>query len=337
MLRATIGALVTLIVVTPAFAQSEFRGFDRAAIDREAAAVVDAFAQEYFDISVSLRVADELRRRVMAGHYGGAATAADMAKQLTADFFELTRDRHISVVPTRPGTGAAGQARRDVPTTNGFTRTEIVPGNVGVLELAFFLRPAEHRDALEDAMRALQPADALILDMRGNGGGSPDTVALLASYLIDPPGALLFDIIHRDQSRDAYRTSAVTASLVNARRPIYVLTSRRTFSAGEGLAFILQERKRALVVGERTVGAANPGRGYPAGTLFEITVPNGRVVSAIAGRNWEGQGVEPNVATDASEAFRVAHVRAIDDLIAKASTAARRDELKRIRAAVGQR
>lgn len=333
-----IGVILTLIVVATASPQRESPPLDRAAIAREAAAVIDVFAREYFDGPVSHHVAEELRGRVAAGRYAAAAAPSDLARQLTADFVELTRDKHIAVALARPpGSTGGGQERRDVPTTNGFRRTEIVAGNVGVLDLAFFLRPAEHRDALEQAMQTLQPADALILDMRGNGGGSPDTVALLVSYLIDPPGALLFDVIRRDQSKDAYRTSAVTRSLVNARRAVYVLTSRRTFSAGEGLAFILQERERALVVGEPTAGAANPGRGYPAGDLFEITVPNGRVSAASSGRNWEGQGVAPDVQTDAVDAFRVAHLRAIDDLIQEAPTAARRDELMRIRSTLTQR
>ena len=109
--------------------------------------------------------------------------------------------------------------------------------------------------------------------------------------------------------RTVYTTEATPPLTRNARRPIYVLTSPRTFSAGEGLAFILQERKRAVVIGEVTAGAANPGRSYPAGTMFEITVPNGRVVTAITKRNWEGSGVTPDIIVPAADAFRVAHLR----------------------------
>ena len=94
-----------------------------------------------------------------------------------------------------------------------------------------------------------------------------------------------------------------------------MLTSARTFSGGEGLAFLLQELKRAVVIGEVTAGAANPGRPYPAGELFEITVPNGRVVSTIRRANWEGHGVTPDISVPAADAFRVAHLRAIDDLL----------------------
>ena len=67
-----------------------------------------------------------------------------------------------------------------------------------MFDLAFFMRPVEHRDALAAAMQVLQPADALIVDMRANGGGSPDTVALFISYLIEGTGQPLFEIVHRD-------------------------------------------------------------------------------------------------------------------------------------------
>jgi C-terminal processing protease CtpA/Prc len=179
----------------------------------------------------------------------------------------------------------------------------------------------------------LSPAAALIVDMRANGGGSPDTVALFISYLIEGTGQPLFEIVRRDGSKEIYRTPEEAPATRNARRPIYVLTSARTFSGGEGLAFLLQELKRAVVIGEVTAGAANPGRAYPAGEVFEITVPNGRVQSSIELANWEGRGVTPDVIVPAADAFRVAHLRAIDDLLRTASPA-RREELLRLRAQI---
>lgn len=289
-------------------------------------------AREYFDISLSKAVAEEIERRLDGGRYAGANVPAALAKRLTADFYELTKDKHIAVAlatPRAANSGGGGE-RRNVPTTAGFRRTELIAGNIGVFDLAFFMRPAEHRDALAAAMQVLQPADALIVDMRANGGGSPDTVALFISYLIEGTGQPLFEIVRRDGSKDIYTTELQAPATRNARRPIYVLTSARTFSGGEGLAFLLKELKRAVVIGEVTAGAANSGRSYQAGELFEITVPNGRVLSSIGRANWEGRGVTPDIIVPAAEAFRVAHLRAINDLLSTASPA-RREELTRIR------
>src|SRR5262245_66221557 len=91
----------------------------------------------------------------------------------------------------------------------------------------------------------------------------------------------------------------------NGKRPIFVLTSSRSFSAGEGFAYLMQERKRAVIIGERTAGAANPGRGYQVNDLFEVTVPNARVRSAIKRANWEGDGVTPDIAVPAAQALDV--------------------------------
>jgi C-terminal processing protease CtpA/Prc len=116
-----------------------------------------------------------------------------------------------------------------------------------------------------------------------------------------------------------YVTLDVPLSDRDARRPLYVLTAARTFSAGEGAAYLLQERRRAEIVGEQTAGAANPGRPYPVNNRFEVTVPNGRVRSAVNGSNWEGRGVMPDIAVPESDALRTAHLRALRRLAAAAA------------------
>jgi C-terminal processing protease CtpA/Prc len=199
------------------------------------------------------------------------------------------------------------------------------------------MRPSEHRDALAAAMNTLRPAEALILDMRANSGGSPDTVALLLGYLIDEPGKPLFEIQHRNGRTDVFTTPSPLPPERNATRPMYVLTSARTFSAGEGLPFLLQELGRAIVVGEPTAGAANPGRAYPIDDVFEVTVPNGRVVTARRRSNWEGVGVIPDVPAAAAEALQTAHVRAIDDILVTVAPGTKREQLLRTRLELAKR
>jgi len=134
---------------------------------------------------------------------------------------------------------------------------------------------------------------------------------LLMSYLLDEPDLPLFDIIPRTGDTDSYRTEPASTSMQrNGRRPIFVLTSSKTFSGGEGFAYLTQERKRAVIIGERTAGAANPGRPYPVNEWFEVTIPNGHISSAIKHSNWEGNGVTPDIAVPADEALDVAIVRA---------------------------
>jgi C-terminal processing protease CtpA/Prc len=280
------------------------------------AAVVD---REYVDPDVAARVSASLRRWSEEGRYAGLQTPQTLAEALTRDLFATTHDRHlvVTVVPEN-AEQKQGDESRDVQGRRanfGVQRAEILVGNVGLLNLTRFYRPVEARDAISAAMLVLRNADALIVDLRANGGGSPETVALFLSYLFDAPGLPLFDIVPRGTGGDHYTTDPGFLPERDGKRPVYALTSQRTWSAGEGLAFILQERHRAEVIGETTAGAANPGRPYPINARFTVTVPNGKVRSAVSGRNWEGIGVMPDVAVPAARALEVAHARALREVL----------------------
>jgi hypothetical protein len=299
----------------------------------EIAAII---SREYMDATIAERLADSLRRRLNNGEYADATTPAELAALVTGHLLQESRDRHLSVAvvgPSRPQTAAAaaGDTRADaVRRTNaGVQRVEILSGNVGYLNLTAFWRLEEARDAVGDAMRLLRRADALIVDMRQNSGGSPETVALVTGYLFDQPGLPLFDIVPRSGERVTYGTPAPAPAERDQRRPLYVLTASRTFSAGEGFAFLLQERGRAEVIGERTAGAANPGRPYRVNPLFEVTVPNGQVRSSVSGRNWESDGVAPDISVPASDALRVAHLHALRELLTHAPAGPWHDALTR--------
>jgi C-terminal processing protease CtpA/Prc len=313
-------AIVAASIGAQVSAQPAATPMDPRLIESTVEALAQVIRREYFDVALAAKVEQALETASAEGRYASAATREALAERLTADLYGVTHDKHLTVALTRPRDatppdGGPARARRDQPTDAGFRRVAILDGNVGYLDLTMFLRPAEHRDALAAAMQTLRTADALILDMRDNGGGSPATVALLISYLFDEPALPLFEVSSRSGDVERYSTEPASAGIErNGTRPLWVLTSRRTFSGGEGLAFLLQERQRAQVVGERTAGAANPGRPYPVNALFEVTVPNGRVRSAIKLSNWEGDGVMPDVSAPATEALDIALDRARQDL-----------------------
>jgi C-terminal processing protease CtpA/Prc len=282
--------------------------------------------REYVDADVAARVDASLRRSLAEGRYAGVRTLEELRAALNSELFAMTQDKHLAVALTPEGgpgptsTAGADEARAVGARRSNFgiRRVEILSGNVGYLDLSSFYRLSEAREAVSAAMRLLRNADALIIDVRANAGGSPDTVAFLASYLFDTPGLPLFEIVPRREGGGRYATETDVLPERNGQRPMYVLTAATTFSAGEGLAFLLQERRRAEVVGEKTAGAANPGRPYPLTAHFSVIVPNGRVRSAVSGRNWEGPGVAPDVAVPAADALRAAHARALRNLLERA-------------------
>lgn len=329
-------AVVMLLTLSSASAVQRARGLDPAVIRTAVESVVVVVEREYFDARVAARVAGSLRQNLAQGRYDSARDLKSLAEALTSDLFGATRDKHLVVQVSRDAAAAESAAAaeetravRGRRSNFGVQRVEILAGNVGYLNLTSFYRPDEARTALAAAMRLLSGADALILDMRQNGGGSPDTVTLLLGHLFEAPGLPLFEIVSRSGSRSLYATPDPAVTDRDGRRPVSVLTSKATFSAGEGVAFILQERRRAEIVGERTPGAANSGRPYPAGAGLEVTVPNGYVRSLISGTNWEGTGVTPDVAVAADDALRVAHVRCIRKLLETVENGAWRDTLER--------
>lgn len=271
--------------------------------------------REYFDPQVGQDVARSLREGLSEGRFQSLSSPEDVAAALNQELDFLTHDKHLRVAVTRNLTASAvagGSRADDVRRNNaGVQKVEILAGNVGYLNLTFFWRPEEAAEALDTAMHLLRNAAALIVDMRTNGGGAPQTVANLIGYIIDQPNRPLFDVIPRTGAREQYRTPGVLSTDANGRRPVFVLTSARTFSGGEGFAFLLQELKRAVVVGEVTSGAANAGQPRRVNDTFQITVPNAQVMSVVSGGNWEGKGVTPDVQVPAADALSVAHSRAL--------------------------
>jgi C-terminal processing protease CtpA/Prc len=207
----------------------------------------------------------------------------------------------------------------------GVSKVEVLPGNVGLLDLRAFAPKALSAPALGAAMSLLAHTEALIFDLRANGGGDPETVAFLCSYLF-PEGRRvhLNDIYDRpkNQTRQFWTDPTVPGPRY-ADKPIYVLTSARTFSGAEEFSYNLQTQKRATLIGETTGGGAHPGGPVALGAGFVAFVPTGRAINPITKTNWEGTGVKPDLPTPAANALKVAHQRALRALL-KAETDGRR-------------
>jgi hypothetical protein len=181
------------------------------------------------------------------------------------------------------------------------------------------------------AMNFLANTDALIIDLRRNGGGQPEMVALLSSYLFDQR-AHLNDIYSRfdNRTQEYWTRDTVAGKRYGESKPVYVLTSKRTFSGAEEFAYNLKNLKRATVIGEVTGGGAHPVRPHRLTDHFMIGVPFARAINPITQTNWEGVGVTPDIDTTAEQALKVAHLAALKNLMAKATDQQRANELQRV-------
>jgi hypothetical protein len=166
---------------------------------------------------------------------------------------------------------------------------------------------------LKAAFALLRGARGVVLDLRRNGGGDPGTVMLVLDCLLGGDDTHISDVIYRDRTRQWWTTGRLADLATPPETPVSVLVSERTFSSGEALAYHLQSRGRARLVGQRTPGAADHVTPVRLSTHVRALLPEARVRDAVTASNWEGTGVVPDVTCEPAEALAVA----IDQLVTR--------------------
>ena len=340
-----LAGLALLIASALVHAQSE-KAPDDLAIDKAMrTSVIDAVARyaenKYVFADRGKEIARALRRHEKNGDYNDIATGSVLAERLTHDLQAVTPDRHLKVffsaeprpVQTTPGEPSeAEKAERQLGAIRrnfGIERAEHLDGNVGYLKLTKFDDPALAGETLAASMRFLGNTDALIIDLRYNGGGHGDMVALLTSYFFNGDPVHLVDLYDRTTGETS---QSWTAPYVPGPRyvgkPVFVVTGTRTFSAAEQFAYCLQKLGRAATVGETTGGGAHFVRIFQINPHFAVMVPFGNATSPVTKSNWEGTGVVPDVAVAGDVAVRTAHRLALEKLLDSTSDAGHADYLK---------
>jgi hypothetical protein len=296
--------------------------------------VVDSLSRSlermYVLPAVGNRMAADLRVRAGKGEYDDLNDGRAFADKLTADMRAIGHDGHLNVMFTegkdnflneKPTREEEAKRKLWARSRNyGFDKVERLPGNVGYLEVRGFMPVELMRETAIAAMRFLGNSDALIIDLRRNGGGEPAAVALLTSWLF-PRGKKvhLNDLYWREGGRTERFYTDPKLDVARFAGPVYVLTSSRTFSAAEEFTYNLKQLQRATQVGETTGGGANPGGGVPLSPNFGVFMPTGRAINPITRDNWEGKGAVPEIPTSAEDALRTAHIKALEGLLAKAT------------------
>lgn len=282
---------------------------------REVIAALERQLEAYYVFpEVAATVAAQLIAKEKAGGYAAATDSKAFAKALTEDLRTLGRDKHFNVVyqpAAGPGAGAGGPGPGGMDPARlsfGIDRVQRLPGNIGYVELRAFLSGKEVAEAMSDAMNILRGTDAMIVDLRRNGGGEPATVAWWMSHFFAADDKRhLNDIYNRpNDTTESFYTDP--SAPVHFAGPVYVLTSKQTFSGGEEAAYDFQTQKRGIVVGEVTGGGANPGDIVPLAAGFKAVIPSGRAINPVTGTNWEHVGVQPDIAVPAAQALKVAHM-----------------------------
>jgi C-terminal processing protease CtpA/Prc len=322
----TVNAFATSIAAQSP--SQKFSAQEREAITRSAIALLN---ESYVFPDLAKAVEADLNKKLKAKTYADMTDAEAFAKALTSDIQAVTKDRHIKVrysptplperakmhEPTEAEMAAeiAAQTLQMQKDNFDIARVERLPGNIGYIDLRGFAYPALAGDAIAAAMSLVAHTDALIVDLTKNRGGHPPTVALMISYLLDDR-THLNDFYHRtsNTTTQQWTYDYVPGKRFGGTKPIYVLTSPRTFSGAEEFAYNLKHLKRATIVGETTGGGAHPGGYERLNNHFTLFVPQGRPINQVTKTNWEGAGVEPDVKVAAADALRTAQLIALKKL-----------------------
>ena len=326
----------------------------------EQSAVIATLGQQlksqYVFPAVAAKTAAALSAKAAHGDYRDDKTTTTFAKALSKDLRSIGNDKHLAVKfapdvsppPQNDGKHAddkdptakeiaqmiAQMRSASARESYGISRVQRLPGDVSYIDLRNFGHPEIVGAAYDAAMSLVAGTKALVLDLRRNNGGEPDGVAYLLSHFFAEGDARHLNDIYVRADNSTHQFWTIPSAMPRFTGPIYVLTSHHTGSGAEECAYDLQTQKRATLVGETTVGAANPGGWVPLMHGFMAFIPMARAINPITRTNWEHVGVKPDIAVPAGSAMKIAYTAILNDLVKKSADPGEQADLKGILARV---
>lgn len=279
------------------------------------------------------KMAEKLTEQLEKGKYSEIDDVHEFSRILTKDLRSVSKDRHIRVTFSpetvrriRASESKSEEEREKERKANlerqrrgnfGFRKLELLEGNVGYCDLRGFSGLTEAGDTIVAAMNFLANADAVIIDLRSNGGGSPYTIQIISSYFLEEYTHLNSFERRGEDTLQQFWTLRYVPGKKMYDTDLYILTSSRTFSAAEEFTYNMKNLKRATIVGETTGGGAHPGGSWIVNDYFIVWVPTGRAINPISKTNWEGTGIEPHISVPRDKALEKAHSTALEKLMEK--------------------
>jgi hypothetical protein len=333
MLRLSLVAAAFVLAATALAAPPQVTREQARAAAQEVIRLVEA---HYVFPDKRAAIAGAVRSARDSGRYDVTAPQ-DLAERVTQDLFAASNDGHLNFKfdpdqfqdIQRPRRGpepspfsAENQRRRN----DGYEEMRVLSGNVRYVRISAFMWSDQTPRIIDAAARFLADGDAVIVDLRGNGGGSAEAVQRIISYFFPRGGQEL--IRFHDGLSGKTNVNRVLSDLPGPRlagKPLYVLIDGGAASAAEEFAYHIEQFKLGTLVGKTTAGAANNNQLYPVAPFFVASISVGRPEHPVSRTNWEGKGVAPAVETPSPAALDQAHLLALQTLAGRANPQTRRD------------
>jgi hypothetical protein len=285
-----------------------------------------ALVKNYIFLDTARRMKNFIRQQLENGAYNKINSPNEFAKALTADLYSVYKDLHLAVTHN-------SDPRKDSKTESyiervtkqlhfekqqnyGFSKAEILTGNIGYIAInRFFSVNDQSAETVNSVFSFLKNTDALIIDLRNNGGGDAMIVKYICSYFFKERTHINDMYVRKTNQLYQYWTEPVTHLIEFTSMPVYILVNAHTFSGAEEFAYDMQSLHRATIIGQTTGGAAHPVSPFNISNGFTGYIPYARAINPITKTNWETQGVIPDIKTNSDSALDIARFSCYDYLV----------------------
>lgn len=296
----------------------------------------------YIFPEVSIEMEKYIKSRLSENYYDNITDPVKFSEELTKDLQSVSKDKHIRVqyipdeIKKMKEEDHSDEAIISQEYLNQlkadnyyFKKVEILSGNIGYIDFRNFGPGDLIRDKVASVMEFVENTDALIFDMRYNGGGDPSGIQVISSYLFGEEPVHLNDLYYRpkDTTEEFWTLKDIKGNRMPD-IPVYILTSSFTFSGAEEFSYNLKNLKRATIIGETTGGGAHPGGMEIIDDNFAIFVPIGRAINPISKTNWEGTGVSPDIEINSTKALTKAQIVALEGIMKNSDNEKSKQTLK---------
>ncbi|WP_103070437.1 S41 family peptidase [Aquimarina sediminis] len=263
---------------------------------------------------ISKQIVNHIRTKDKNGHYLTITDPQVLKDSLREDLRAINGDLHMNMIYRSPrevstDTTAAIQVNQAGLWTNyGLSEIKVLEGNIGYLKIKHFTQHQyleEIKPIITSAIESLKNTDALLIDVRNNGGGFEDMVAYYLSYFFDSKAPIHLSDYRCTLHNHTYGIST-DPNVLGTKLPdtkLYVLVNANTGSAAESFAYMLKHLGRATVIGEITAGAGNGASQHKINDRFSVMVSSEETINAVTKTSFEKVGVIPHIKTTSVQAF----------------------------------